>query len=155
MKSLMNLARLQGSMGGSVETRGACKLCGGLGHLTKQCHNFLSGHAGPGADLDAPVLVPLGLLPPEPGELSGLDSSDLSDSGTDSAEERKRKRKEKKSKKSKKVGGGELHFCWCVMVAGNMHTHPPATLPPTTPEPPHTSPCLLNPPAGEEGKEQE
>lgn len=36
----MALARSQGSIGGSK--RGACKICGGMGHLTKQCKNHLS-----------------------------------------------------------------------------------------------------------------
>lgn len=47
----MSLARAQGGGGGG--TRGACKICGGLGHLTKQCKNGVSGHVAGTADLDA------------------------------------------------------------------------------------------------------
>jgi hypothetical protein len=45
---LKALARRQG--GDAATNRGACRLCGGLGHLTKQCRNFLdSGTAGAAA----------------------------------------------------------------------------------------------------------
>lgn len=45
---LKALARRQG--GDAATNRGACRLCGGLGHLTKQCRNFLdNGAAGAAA----------------------------------------------------------------------------------------------------------
>jgi hypothetical protein len=46
---LKALARRQGGADAATN-RGACRLCGGLGHLTKQCRNFLdSGTAGAAA----------------------------------------------------------------------------------------------------------
>lgn len=39
-ESLLSLARSQGALGG--QNRGACKRCGGMGHLTKQCRNTLA-----------------------------------------------------------------------------------------------------------------
>lgn len=39
-KGLIDLARSQGALGGL--NRGACKKCGQLGHLTKQCRNQFS-----------------------------------------------------------------------------------------------------------------
>ena len=127
----MSLAKAQGI---GNETRGACKLCGGLGHLTKKCTNVLTGHnMAAGADVVARggaasaaatagvTLGPggvrvMGLLPDE-ADLSDL--SDLSSSSSDSSsdsdesssssssssnEDRKRKRRHK-SKKQKKVKG--------------------------------------------------
>jgi hypothetical protein len=45
---LKALARRQG--GDAATNRGACKICGGLGHLTKQCRNFIdNGAAGAAA----------------------------------------------------------------------------------------------------------
>lgn len=48
-EGLKALARRQG--GDAATNRGACKICGGLGHLTKQCRNFLdnSNKAADGA----------------------------------------------------------------------------------------------------------
>jgi len=111
-QGLLTLAKAQGSLG--TGTRGACKLCGGLGHMTKQCTNFLTGHnAAAGVEaVGHPSVGPgMGLLP-DPGSLSDL--SDLSDSSdgssssgsgsdsSDSEEERRRRRKAKKSKKKSK-----------------------------------------------------
>lgn len=39
-ESLLSLARSQGAVGG--QNRGACRVCGQLGHLTKQCRNMQS-----------------------------------------------------------------------------------------------------------------
>ncbi|GFH22941.1 uncharacterized protein HaLaN_20480 [Haematococcus lacustris] len=76
-QGLLTLAKAQGSLG--VGARGACKLCGGLGHLTKQCTNYLTGHnasdgaavvglAGPAAAAGA---LPQGRgLLPDPSELT-------------------------------------------------------------------------------------
>ena len=53
-ESLLSLARSQGALGG--QNRGACKRCGQLGHLTKQCRNPLAAADGPdGAAALAPV----------------------------------------------------------------------------------------------------
>lgn len=46
-EGLKALARRQG--GDAATNRGACKLCGGLGHLTKQCRNFLDRKTSDGA----------------------------------------------------------------------------------------------------------
>ncbi len=51
MQGLIALARSQGATGNA--TRGACKICGGLGHLTKKCKNGVSGHTADIGDLDA------------------------------------------------------------------------------------------------------
>ncbi|KAG1673677.1 hypothetical protein FOA52_010545 [Chlamydomonas sp. UWO 241] len=105
-KSLMAIAKEQGV---GSETRGACKLCGCLGHLTRKCMNFVSGHMAttgvdeiPGAKTNLQVL---GLLP-DVGSLSDMSnglstSSSDSDSDSDSGRERKRRRKEKKERKEK------------------------------------------------------
>jgi hypothetical protein len=117
-KGLLSLAKAQG-IGNT--TRGACKLCGCLGHLTRKCTNVLSGHtAATGVD-EVPGAMPgaggakvLGLLP-ELGDISDLDSSDLSTSDSDDSssssssdeDRKKRKRKHKESsKKHKKVSRG-------------------------------------------------
>lgn len=55
-ESLLSLARSQGALGG--QNRGACKRCGQLGHLTKQCRNPLA--AADGAD-GAAALAPVRL----------------------------------------------------------------------------------------------
>lgn len=49
-EGLMSLAKSQGLANNA--NRGACKICGGLGHLTKQCRNGVSGHAGTLDDLE-------------------------------------------------------------------------------------------------------
>lgn len=55
-ESLMAMARSQGAIGSGP--RGACKTCGQLGHLTKQCRNHLSTYfAGqPAVKPSLPVL---------------------------------------------------------------------------------------------------
>lgn len=86
-QSLLALARSQGAVG--TTNRGACKKCGQLGHLTKQCRNdqsvFFSRGDQQGA---APAGVQLEKLPgpPEPpgDDLSSL-SSGLSDSSSSSS----------------------------------------------------------------------
>lgn len=52
-QGLLDLARAQGALGGL--NRGACKKCGQLGHLTKQCRNQFSRFfdGGPGGDKTA------------------------------------------------------------------------------------------------------
>lgn len=135
-KGLMALAKAQGV---GNETRGACKLCGCLGHLTRKCTNVLSGHTAhtgvdeiPGAIKGVGGTQVLGLLPEAnelPSDLSSSSSSGCSsDSDSDNGRERKRRRRDKKasksSKKHKKVRqhhhGLELHSrmpvnsTWCI-----------------------------------------
>mmetsp|Transcript_971 Transcript_971/g.1527 ORF Transcript_971/g.1527 Transcript_971/m.1527 type:complete len:221 (-) Transcript_971:559-1221(-) len=113
-QGLLTLAKAQGSLGEG--SRGACKLCGGIGHRDKQCTNFLTGHTAAigletvaaatalGVVTGAPIM---GLLP-DPGDISDLSdlSSDSDDgsssSGSDSEQERKRSSKKRKRSKGKK-----------------------------------------------------
>jgi hypothetical protein len=112
---LMALAKKQG-IGSDV--RGACKLCGGLGHLTKQCRNHLTGHSvASGTDVIQRSGQPsggelpqvLGLLP-DLGDLSS-DLSSSSSSGSEDSEERRerRKRKRREEKKEKKEKKSKKH----------------------------------------------
>ncbi len=106
-EGLLSLARSQGAVGG--QNRGACKRCGQLGHLTKQCRNFinLAEAQASGPALLAPMLPPVaeGNGEEDSSDLS-LSSSDSDSSSSDSEEERRkekaRKRKRKKEKKEKK-----------------------------------------------------
>eukprot|EP00198_Chlamydomonas_reinhardtii_P005722 XP_001695058.1 predicted protein [Chlamydomonas reinhardtii] len=76
LQGLLALAKSQGATGNA--TRGACKICGGLGHLTKKCKNGVSGHTGDIGDLDAAAAVAsMRALLPDPDEVSSLGSSDL------------------------------------------------------------------------------
>jgi hypothetical protein len=108
-ESLLSLARSQGAVGG--QNRGACKKCGQLGHLTKQCYNNISlaaRDAENGAAVLAPVLPPVLEGNSDSSELSLTDSSsddsdsDGSGSSSDSSEDRRRKRKEKARKSKRK-----------------------------------------------------
>lgn len=99
-EGLVALARAQGNLSGA--TRGACKICGGLGHLTKQCKNVVPGGASAQAGAaQTATLIPIA------AEKSDYSSSDLtSSSGSDSessssSRERAKKRKDKKDKKRK------------------------------------------------------
>lgn len=112
-QGLLSLAKEQGSLGAG--TRGACKLCGGMGHLTKQCTNFLTGHTAaasadvvPGAPGSAAAAGPSGAAPalgllPDPDDISGLSSLSSSESGSSSGSDsgRDRKKSSKKRKRSK------------------------------------------------------
>lgn len=123
-QDLVALAQAQSVIGGA--TRGACKICGGLGHLTKQCRNHLSSNAAAGgaaagaaggaiAGSDpAAIAAARGLLE-DSDELSlsssGSDFSD-SDSGSSSdggAKKRKREKKDRKEKKHKKEKKSKKH----------------------------------------------
>ncbi len=91
-ESLLSLAKSQGAVGGG-SSRGACKVCGQLGHLTKQCRNQFSKYyqpeAGGGeADGAGPSGAGAGLGLPADGAEEVSEISDLSDSSSD--EERKR-----------------------------------------------------------------
>lgn len=118
-EGLVALARAQGTVGS--ENRGACKLCGGLGHLTKQCRNFLSkkvaATSGDPTVVAVAAATSLPLLPPEDegrsrklvesSSSSGL-SSDLSltdsSSDSDSSDSRRKRKKHKKHSKDKSKG---------------------------------------------------
>ena len=104
-EGLLSLARSQGAVGG--QNRGACKRCGQLGHLTKQCRNFinLAEAKQSGPDVLAPVLPPVaegnGEEDSSDLSLSSSDSDDSGSSSSDSEGERRRKEKAKKRKRKK------------------------------------------------------
>lgn len=111
-QALLSLARSQGAVGG--QNRGACKICGQLGHLTKQCRNHLSANfklpgtaGGAGAVADGKPLMPT--LPVVQGneddlssDLSGLDSSSSDSASSSESEDERRKQKEKERKRKRK-----------------------------------------------------
>ena len=103
-QALLSLARSQGAVSG--QNRGACKICGQLGHLTKQCRNHLSAHfqlpgstEGAAAAASAKPLMPT--LPVVGGndademssDLSDLDSSSSGSQSSSESEEERRRRK--------------------------------------------------------------
>ena len=92
-QSLLSLAKSQGAVGGGTD-RGACRICGHVGHLTKQCRNAVAATdgAGPsGAEAAAATLA----LEDDAGAISELDDLSDLDSGSDSDRERRRSRKRK------------------------------------------------------------
>ncbi|DBB14605.1 hypothetical protein WJX82_009357 [Trebouxia sp. C0006] len=111
-QALLSLARSQGAVGG--QNRGACKICGQLGHLTKQCRNHLSANfklpgtaGGAGAVADGKPLMPT--LPVVQGneedlssDLSDLDSSSSDSASSSESEDERRKRKDKERKRKHK-----------------------------------------------------
>ncbi len=106
-EGLLALAKASGQ-GLDTGARGACKICGGLGHLTKQCKNML-GRASEAAAGDGASAAHQ-LLAADVDDLSDLSSLSTSSSDSDSSTSsdsggRKRKRKshdkEKKHKKDK------------------------------------------------------
>lgn len=104
-ESLLSLARSQGAVGG--QNRGACKKCGQIGHLTKQCYNNISlvdtpSQAQNGAGTVAPVLPPVPEGKEQSSDISLSSSESASESDSSSSEdERRRKKKSKASKKRK------------------------------------------------------
>jgi hypothetical protein len=91
---LKALARRSGGDTAALN-RGACKLCGGLGHLTKQCRNFLDKGSGQAAAAAGEAAAGGGsgdrqLLTHEDEEAMLLksDSFDSSDLGSDSDSDR-------------------------------------------------------------------
>eukprot|EP00884_Botryococcus_braunii_P018183 jgi/Botrbrau1/5048/Bobra.37_1s0014.1 len=116
-ESLLVLARSQGAVGG--QNRGACKVCGQLGHLTKQCRNMQSSFFKPPADAAAggttngkgvsaealeAARANLLVLPDITSDLeSDLSDSDSSSSSSDSEDERRRKEKKRKRKERKRA----------------------------------------------------
>lgn len=93
---LKALARRSGGDAAALN-RGACKICGGLGHLTKQCRNFLDKGNGAAAGGEAAAAAGGGerqLLTHEDEEalLLNSDSMDSSDLGSDSDSDSDRER---------------------------------------------------------------
>eukprot|EP00877_Chromochloris_zofingiensis_P014118 jgi/Chrzof1/8960/Cz03g31020.t1 len=76
-EGLKALARAQH---GTNANRGACKLCGGLGHLTKQCRNFLAHKLGDQADGAAAAVAAATAMPLLTAD---DDDDDLTDSSSD------------------------------------------------------------------------
>ncbi|CAL8462393.1 g1926 [Coccomyxa elongata] len=105
-ESLLSLARSQGAVGG--QNRGACKKCGQIGHLTKQCYNNISLTDTPSQVQDgrapvAPVLPPVAEGDEQSSDitLSSSDSDSDSDGSSSSEDDRKKRKKDKASKKRK------------------------------------------------------
>lgn len=111
-ESLLNIARSQGAVGS--QNRGACRICGQLGHLTKQCKNHLSVHFD--AQAAGTAAAGAGLLAGDEEEEQSSGLSDLirdgSGSGSDSSTRERKEKKEKRKRKlekSKKSKGKEKH----------------------------------------------
>lgn len=95
-ESLLSLAKSQGAVGGGA-SRGACKVCGQLGHLTKQCRNqFSKYYDAEGGEGGAAAAAGGGAAPEGAPAGGAAVVSDLSDSGlssssnSDSEDERRR-----------------------------------------------------------------
>ena len=104
-QGLLALARSQGAVGGA--NRGACKVCGQLGHLTKQCHNHLSVFFDRGSGVATAARLPLPAVAEGTRDdnlsLSSSDDSDSdSSSSSGSSEEARRKQREKERKRKRK-----------------------------------------------------
>jgi hypothetical protein len=80
-QSLLAIAKQQGAVGSGAATRGACKVCGQMGHLTKQCRNGLASGGGGEAVEGSGVgelAVPIAASEDDAGDSLNL-SSDSSD----------------------------------------------------------------------------
>jgi hypothetical protein len=97
-EGLIALAKASGSM--DTAARGACKLCGGLGHLTKQCKNVVGRPGGAAAGGDGAHQL-LAADVDELSDLSSLSSSSSDSSDSDSSGERRRKRKSRGRERSR------------------------------------------------------
>lgn len=75
--ALITLARNQGAIGG--QNRGACRICGQLGHLTKQCRNHLSAHFQAPTTAEAAAAAAASGKPLLPSIPAGPQAEDLSD----------------------------------------------------------------------------
>ena len=95
-EGLVALARAQGSIGGS--NRGSCKICGGMGHLTKQCKNHLSSHYERQPDCSTAPGLP---LLTEDAEVSSLSDSDGQQSDSESSGSERKRKKRKRSERKK------------------------------------------------------
>ncbi|GBF99135.1 hypothetical protein Rsub_12027 [Raphidocelis subcapitata] len=112
------LKALAKAAGGGTANRGACKVCGGLGHLTKQCRNLAAAAAaaeGKADTLASRAAMPLLTDADDADALQLLTSGSDSGSGSDGdgrrekkrrrrddSRERRRSKKSKKEKKDKK-----------------------------------------------------
>jgi hypothetical protein len=74
-KGLIDLARAQGALGGL--NRGACKKCGQLGHLTKQCRNQFSRFFDGGPDAATTAAAAAAAGAPLPSRAFSANSPDL------------------------------------------------------------------------------
>lgn len=129
-KGLIDLARAQGALGGL--NRGACKKCGQLGHLTKQCRNQFSRFfdGGPDAATTAAAAaaagVPTAALSMAPmaegdgapggpsdsdsmGSLVDTDTDSSSSSSSDSEAERRRHKEKKRKQRQKEKAKEHKH----------------------------------------------
>lgn len=93
-QSLLNLAKSQGAVGGGAD-RGACRICGHVGHLTRQCRNAVSLTKDDGAEGGASASAAAAPAPAD--DISDLD---LSDSDSEARRERRRKKDKRKHKHS-------------------------------------------------------
>lgn len=121
-ETLLSLAKSQGAVGGDTN-RGACKICGQAGHLTKQCRNQFSKYYSNGAGEqgakaaagDGTAAAAAGIQAVNSdGSDSDLDSllgkNDSSGSSSDdSSEDERRRRKDKKRKRSSKSSRDKKH----------------------------------------------
>lgn len=101
LEELAALARIQG---GDGDVRGGCRVCGGLGHLTKQCRNrpeLIESARAPQQQVYE--LVAETVIEVKDPNLSDSDISVSSDSEDEKKKKKKsKKRKHKASKKRKK-----------------------------------------------------
>lgn len=103
-QSLLNLAKSQGAVGGGAD-RGACRICGHVGHLTKQCRNGLAasetatGGEGPGPSREL-------AQESEESDLALSASGSDSDAGRRRSGGSKRHRSDKKRKHKSRVRCG-------------------------------------------------
>lgn len=87
-ESLMRLAKEQGAVGNN-ERRGACKVCGQVGHLTKQCRNQFSKFFTPQNEREAVENRSMG------------DDSSISSLSEESTGNRKHRRKRRQEDKAR------------------------------------------------------
>ena len=90
--SLLKLAKEQGALGDN-ERRGACKICGQVGHLTKQCRNQFSKFFN--EDQSAAIVEKKIEEPTASGSVDSL----LDSLSEDSQERRRRREKRRKEKR--------------------------------------------------------
>ena len=93
--SLLKLAKEQGALGDN-ERRGACKICGQVGHLTKQCRNQFSKFFN--EDQRAAIVEKKIEEPTASGSVDSLLDS-LSDDSEDSGEKRRYREKRRREKR--------------------------------------------------------
>lgn len=85
-QSLLAIAKQQGAVGSGA--RGACKVCGQTGHLTKQCRNVLGAGADGG---DGAAAAAGGTLPELAAPVADSDDDDSLSLSSDSSDEERRR----------------------------------------------------------------